>query len=153
LDTHEFDAKPAGAALRSRPRSPLHEVLEIHFVEASAGRARLEMVVAERHMRTFGMLHGGVMATLLDAAMGSAAMTLAPAENDVVTVQLNVNFIRAAWEGEALAATSEILHAGRRTAVARSEIRTSEGALVATGTGTFMFISLADPAHKPPAKP
>jgi acyl-CoA thioesterase len=150
LDTHEFDAKSAGGPARSRPRSPLHEVLQIHFVEAAAGRARLEMVVAERHLRTFGMLHGGVMATLLDAAMGSAAMTLAPPENDVVTVQLNVNFIRAAWEGEALAATSEIVHAGRRTAVARSELRTADGALVASASGTFMFISVADPAHTPP---
>jgi uncharacterized protein (TIGR00369 family) len=108
------------------------------------------MVVGSRHLRTFGLLHGGVIAALLDAAMGTAAMTRAPTDHDVVTAQLNVNFIRPAWEGESLSATGELIHAGRRTAVARGEVRTTTGVLVAAASATFLYTPLSDPAHRPP---
>jgi uncharacterized protein (TIGR00369 family) len=152
LDTYETDAKNTANRHRpGAPRIPLHELLGIHVVEAAEGRGRLEMVVTARHLRTFGLLHGGVLAALLDAAMGTATATRTPAEHDVVTAQLNVNFIRPAWQGEQLTTTGEVVHAGRRTAVARGEVRTAEGSLVAAASGTFLFTPLADPAHQPPA--
>jgi acyl-CoA thioesterase len=153
LNTHnsdvQFSENPDPMKARRVP-VPLHELLGVRIVVAENGRGQVALTVSEMHLRTFGMLHGGVMATLLDASMGIAAMTRAPVEHDVVTVQLNVNFIRPAWERETLSATGEILHSGRRTAVARGEIRTAEGALVASGTATFMFVPLSDPAHQSP---
>jgi uncharacterized protein (TIGR00369 family) len=89
-----------------------------------------------------GLVHGGVYATLLDTAMGWAASTLAPQGQDLVTVQLNVNFIRPCREGETLVASGEVVHSGRRTAVARGEVRTAAGELAATGSGTFMFVMI-----------
>lgn len=152
MNTHESDVEFAtDPGHKNARRVPLHELLGLRLVVAKDGRGAVELTVTERHLRTFGMVHGGIVATLLDASMGVAAMTRAPQDHDVVTVQLNVNFIRAAWEGETLSATGELLHSGRRTAVGRGEIHTSGGALVASGTATFMFIPLTDPAHQPPA--
>jgi uncharacterized protein (TIGR00369 family) len=111
------------------------------------GRGRLELVVAEGHLRTFGILHGGIFATLLDAAMGLSAASVAPEGHDVVTVQLGVNFIRPVGPGERLVATGQVEHAGRRTAVARGEIRTDGGDLAALGTGTFMFLPPTGPSR------
>ena len=121
---------------------PLLELLEIRPVQASQGKATFEMLVDEKHLRTLGLMHGGVTTTLLDTAMGFAAVTTAPQGYYVVTVQLNANFIRPAWESEKLIATGEVQHSGNQTAVARGEIRTSENVLVASGTGTFLFIPL-----------
>lgn len=119
---------------------PFLELLKIEPVAADRGRSVFSMVVEQRHLRTLGILHGGVSAVLLDTALGYAAGTMAPEGHFVVTVQLNVNFIRPAWEGETLTVTGEVRHSGRQTAVSCGEIRTGDNQLVSTGTGTFLFL-------------
>ena len=119
---------------------PFLKLLGLMVDDVGDGRIAFRMTVEERHLRTLGIVHGGVTATLLDTATGCAASTKAPADHHVVTVQLNVNFIRPAWQGETLIASGEVKHAGRQTAVASGEVRTDEGVLVATAMGTFMFL-------------
>ena len=126
---------------------PLLELLEIRPVEVSDGWATFEMIVDEKHLRTLGLLHGGVTATLLDTAMGFAAVTKAPLGHHVVTIQLNVNFIRPAWESQRLLTTGEIRHAGRQTAVAHGEVQTDDKTLVATGTATFLYVPTEPPGE------
>lgn len=119
---------------------PFLDLLKIRPVSAERGRAQFEMTVEERHLRTLGILHGGVSATLLDTALGFAAGTMTPEKHFVVTVQLNVNFVRPAWEGETLRVTGEVIHSGKQTAVATGEIRTEQNVLVSYGTGTFLYL-------------
>jgi len=121
---------------------PLLAHLDIRAVDAQRGRAVFEMTVDEKHLRTLGLMHGGVTATLLDTAMGYAAVTVAPEDRQVVTVQLNLNYVRPAWKSERLVATGEIRHSGRQTAVAHGELRTADGTLVASGSATMMFVEL-----------
>ena len=126
--------------LDSWPLGPFLEGLRAEPVSSEKGRATWRLIVAEQHLRTLGILHGGVVATLLDTAMGRAVSTLCRDDQGCVTAQLNVNFIRPAWSGETLTITGEVQHSGRQTAVTRGEIRTAAGVLVATGTGTFLFV-------------
>ena len=119
---------------------PFLDLIGARLLDAGDGRARFELTVAEHHLRTLGLLHGGVTATLLDTVMGAAATTRAPRTHHVVTVQLSVNYVRPAWKGERLVAAAEVQHGGRQTAVARGELRTADGQLVALGTGTFMYV-------------
>jgi uncharacterized protein (TIGR00369 family) len=120
--------------------APFLDLLQVRLTEAGAGRSRVEMPVGHRHLRPLGIVHGGVMASLLDTAIGVAAAGLTPADHYAVTVQLNVNFIRPSWEGETLVATGEVLHAGKQTAVGRGEVRTAAGLLVASGSATCMYL-------------
>jgi uncharacterized protein (TIGR00369 family) len=110
-------------------------------VLATEGRAQVELRVSESHLRSLSIVHGGVFAALLDASQGMSAASIAPSGYDVVTVQLNVNFLAPGLPGEALIATGEVIHAGRRTAVTRGEVRNGEGKLVASGTATLMFLA------------
>ena len=119
---------------------PFLDLLDIRPLRAEPGRAVFECLVQSKHLRTFGILHGGVAATLLDTAMGYAAGTQAPENHHLVTVQLSVNFTRAAREGELLTAVGEVQHAGRLTAVVRGEIRNAANDLVAAGTATFLYL-------------
>lgn len=121
------------------------QLLRARVVEVTRDRGRLELEVGPEHLRDLGILHGGVLATLLDTVMGMAATARAPAGHFTVTMQLNINFTRPAWEGETLVATSEVRHSGRQTAVAFGEVRTAQGLLVGTGSGTFMYILHTDP--------
>ncbi len=132
----------------SWPLGPFLEGLRAEPVSSEKGRATWRLTVAEQHLRTHGILHGGVIATLLDTAMGRAVWTMCRDDQGCVTAQLNVNFIRPAWSGETLTITGAVQHSGKQTAVASGEIRTATGVLVATGTGTFLFV--AQPAEGQP---
>ena len=123
-------------------RMGYHQLLGIWPRDVANGRARLELTVEPHHLRAGTILHGGVFASLLDAAQGLAAGTLAPEVHDMVTAQLAVNFVRAARVGEMLIAHGEVQHSGRLTAVTRGEVRSSEGALLATGTATQLYLPL-----------
>jgi uncharacterized protein (TIGR00369 family) len=113
------------------------------------GRGRLELDVQPGHLRSLGLVHGGVVATLLDSVMGMAAASVAPPDHYVVTVGLNVHFIRPSRQGETLVASAEVVHSGRQTAVARGEIHTASGALVASGSATFLHLPHGGRARDP----
>ena len=85
-----------------------------------------------------------MIATLLDSVMGMTANRSSPPDHYVVTAQLNVHFIRPDFEGETLIASSEVRHAGRKTSMAQGEIRTPDGALVAMGSATFVYVPHTD---------
>lgn len=120
--------------------SPFMDWLGVCNAEASNGWAKLELAVEEWHQRSMGMLHGGVMASLLDSAMGMAAYSLAPEDRMVVTVQLSVNFIRAPKAGDHLSAVGEIIHSGQQTAVGRGQVHMLDGRLAGSGTATFLYL-------------
>lgn len=111
---------------------------DLERLESGNGRAKHKMVVQERHLRMLGIMHGGVTATLLDSVMGNAAWTVSKPDHHVVTVQMNLNYIRPVWEGETLFATGEVLHGGSQTLVTRGEVHNGDGTLIATATATFM---------------
>jgi uncharacterized protein (TIGR00369 family) len=98
------------------------------------------LALGPQHMRTLGIAHGGVIAGLMDVTLGKTAASTSPDGHYVVTAQLNIHFIRPAWEGETLIGRAIIDHAGRRTSVVHGELRTEAGALVATASGTFLHL-------------
>jgi uncharacterized protein (TIGR00369 family) len=120
------------------PQVPFLDHLGVRSIDVGPGRCRVELVVSRRHLRTLGIVQGGVILTLLDAAMGLAAGTLAPAGQGVVTIQLDSHFIRPVGEAETLVATGELKHSGRQIAVACGDVHTAGGVLVACGSATFM---------------
>ena len=78
--------------------------------------------------------HGGAIATLLDNA---GWFTVAPYHDTwIATVEFSVR-LHQPVAGTHLTARGELVRLGRRLSVARMEVRTAEGALVATGSGTF----------------
>ncbi|MBL6975785.1 MAG: PaaI family thioesterase [Deltaproteobacteria bacterium] len=81
-----------------------------------------------------GGIHGGVMATLLDNA---GWFTAAPYyENWIATVEMQVR-LHEPVQRKHLVARGRLVRAGKRISVANMEVRTTEGTLVASGSGTF----------------
>ncbi|KQR91092.1 thioesterase [Chryseobacterium sp. Leaf180] len=94
--------------------------------------------------RTAGMFNGAMIASLVDASSGYAAVT--HYENDcyVVTVELKVNYLRPAV-GEALLSKSYVIKGGKKISTIRTEIYTvnnenQEETHVATSLVTMMRI-------------
>ncbi len=129
--------------------SPFVDVLGIQRYETSDGLATLDVVVSDQQLRSRGIMHGGAVSSLLDTAMGVAVSTRTPSGFFAVTAQLNVHFIRPAWNGESLRVRAEVEHAGQLTAVARGTIVTTEDVVVAISTGTFIFVKSKDGEDTP----
>ena len=81
-----------------------------------------------------GGVHGGVLATLIDAAAWFAAAVHYPSW--ITTVEFDTRLLEPVV-GEDLVAVGRVLRAGKRIAVAQAEVRTASGRLVAAGTATL----------------
>ena len=130
--------------LAARGPSPLMDALGVR-VSLEDGRPVIRMTVDDRHLRSHGIAHGGFLCTVLDTALGAAAYeTLEDEGVELVTAQLNVNFIRPVWSGEEILASAEVVHAGRQTMVVRGQIALAKDeSPVMSGSGTFMRVQIA----------
>ena len=111
--------------------------LGLKLVEAADGTAVVDMTPTEDMANHSGFVHGGMISTLADSAMGRSLRTLKPGVVRALSFDLKLNFISAAKIGETLRATGHVVHAGRRTVVTECRVEGPGGRLVATGSGTF----------------
>lgn len=95
------------------------------------------------HMQQDGYVHAGVQATLADHAAGMAALTLATAEQRVLSVEFKINLLRPAV-GDRLTCRAEVLKAGRSLTVVESAVSAWRGdasQLVAKATVTLAVLT------------
>lgn len=83
-----------------------------------------------------GVVHGGVYATMIDAALGEAVHLSIGPGGSLVTVELNLNLMRAVADG-GLAAIGRVIHAGGTLVIATADVFDDENRLAASGRGTF----------------
>src|SRR6202165_5819347 len=91
------------------------EWLGLRTVETGEGTATVEMTTTEDMTNHSGFVHGGMISTLADSAMGRSVRTLKPGVVRSMSFDLKLNFISAANIGETLRATGRVVHAGRGT--------------------------------------
>jgi uncharacterized protein (TIGR00369 family) len=82
-----------------------------------------------------GVLHGGVLMSLADAAGGVCAFLNLPADASTVTIESKTNFLGAIREGTVLA-RSRPLHVGKTTIVVETDVFDASGRRVARTTQT-----------------
>ena len=111
--------------------------LGLRLVETGEGTAVVEMTTTEDMANHSGFVHGGMISTLADSAMGRSVRTLVPGVTRAMSFDLKLNFINAAKVGEDLRASGHVIHAGRRTVVAECRVEGQDGRLVATASATF----------------
>ena len=79
------------------------ETLGARITEAEPGRVVLELAAGPRHRHGGGVVQGGVITQIADAAMGMSLATLQEDRMWNTTIELKVNFLRPAIEGRLLA--------------------------------------------------
>jgi uncharacterized protein (TIGR00369 family) len=109
----------------------------LELVETGEGTATVDMTPSADMANHSGFVHGGIISTLADSAMGRSVHTLKPGVTRAMSFDLKLNFINAANMDERLRATGKVVHAGRRTVVTECRIEGNEGRLVATASATF----------------
>ena len=125
-------------------------VLGMKLVEWSAEHAVMELPIRDMHLNRSNALHGGVLATLIDAVCGYAGVWVPPGEprRKALTLSLGTNFIGQAREGT-VQATAVKKGGGRNIFFASCEVRDAAGNLLAMGEGSFRYRK-SDPYGEPP---
>jgi uncharacterized protein (TIGR00369 family) len=116
-------------------------LLGMRFDEVEPGRVVISLDTRPDFANPLGTVHGGIAATLLDSVMGCAVHTTLAAGVGYTTLELKVNYIRAAQtDGRTLTAEGTVIHAGRRVATAEGKVVDEHGKLVAHATTTCLIL-------------
>lgn len=132
--------RPAGGApYPYPPPGPLAALLGIEPESILEGRSRFGLVLRTEHLNPYGIVHGGVVYSLVDTAMGAALVSrLEPGER-CTTVEIKINYLTPASEGR-LDAEAVVVERTRRLGVLEGRVTNGAGRLVALATGTFYII-------------
>ena len=117
---------------------PLGDALGIISESQEPGRARMRLTVDPAWHNPNGVLHGGVIYTMVDTSMGIAVERGLPDGEHCTTIEVKVNYLAAVREGT-LVVETEVVKQGRNIAFTESKVTDETGRLVATGSGS-MFI-------------
>ncbi|MDR2680922.1 MAG: PaaI family thioesterase [Tannerella sp.] len=118
--------------------NPYVNYLGIELLKIEDGYVEAKMPLTDEQKQYSGVSHGGILAALADTIAGSAAYTLTPPEMDVLTAEMKISYLRAAW-GNALYAKGYSVKSGRRLHFCECEIYCDEK-LVAKASGTFCVV-------------
>ena len=118
---------------------PFAELLDIRPGVSADGVGTAFMTVADKHRQRAGAVQGGILVALADYAFFRACRSVLKEGEHAVTIELKLNFIAPAIEGE-LTARSSIKSRGGRIIVGDMEITGPDGNLIATGLGTYMTV-------------
>lgn len=132
---------------------PFNRYLDITIPKISVDEVCVTIAMRRELVGNFvrGILHGGVISSVLDLTGGLIATVelfkhLDDADEDwiierlsrVGTIDLRVDYLRAG-KGKSFSATGSILRKGNRVAVVRTELNNQDQLLIAAGTGTYLI--------------
>jgi len=128
------------AAVSNRVNAcPYFELLSMEIVSLNEGRSLLKAIIQEKHLQPYGIVHGGVYASLIDAACFWAGYTEIEEPLALTTVEMKLNYLAPAKEGIFMAA-GQVVKTGKTLCLSEARITDQKDRLLAHGTSTMMVL-------------
>ena len=119
---------------------PVAAVLGFNIDTVERGRIVFSVAHDEMHENPMGTMHGGIVATLVDSAMGCAVFSMLPAGTAYTTVELKTNFVRPIVQNTGVVrAEGRVVHLGGRIATTEARVVDADGILYAHATSTCLI--------------
>jgi len=119
--------------------SPFHELVGPLYEKRDGATVTIGFVVAEKHKNRSGIVHGGMICTLTDFAMGRAAHMATGTPRRLVTTTLSVDFAGNARPGDWIEARVDVMRPGRRVAFVNCFVLHG-AARIARASATFQIL-------------
>lgn len=117
---------------------PFYSTLGLEPQEISDGRAKFELLLRKELMQ-YGMVHGGVLASLIDSSCACAALSLTYPDAYITTIDLQVEYLKPVSKGR-LIAKAKCVKGGKRIFFCKSKIWNEKGELICTGSSQLLRI-------------
>jgi uncharacterized protein (TIGR00369 family) len=119
---------------------PYAHLIGLELGEIERGAVSFYLPVRDDLKQNKGLLHGGVIASLVDTAAAFAALTLLEPEESATTIDLTVHYLRPLTTGTAQA-RARVLRAGRRVLVISIDVLDETQTLAATALTSYLRLS------------
>ena len=116
--------------------SPFYRWSGIHVVGAEPGAVTLELELDDHHRNVQGFAHGGVLATIADAAMGLSVRSALEPGRRHVTIEMGMHYLRPVTTGT-IAAAGRAVRVGTEIAYAEAIVTDAGGRDLARASGTY----------------
>ncbi len=125
------------------PPPPISRLLQFDVSEVDEGRVVFTCTVDESVYNPIGVVHGGLVCTLLDSVVGCAVHTTLPQGLGYTSIELKVNYLRpVTLDSGRLTATGTVVKPGRRVAFAEGTVVDGAGRTVATASSSLLVFPL-----------
>lgn len=118
---------------------PFNALVGIRLVRLHRDGVTITCAVRGELLNVAGVLHGGVAATLADAAVGIALQRHLGGKRPITTTELKINYLRPVAEGR-VSARARLLKVGTKMAVGSVDIKNAAGELVAAALLSYMLL-------------
>jgi len=116
--------------------SPFYRWSGMRVAAAEPGSVSVTLELGEHHANLQGFAHGGILATLADAAMGLSVRSAMEPGRRHVTIELGVHYLRPVRTGT-VTATGRAVRVGRDVAYAEASITDARGTDLVRASGTY----------------
>jgi len=120
-------------------RSPYFELLSMRLIRFDIGNSVVEIEVQGKHLQPFGMVHGGVFSSLMDAAAFWAVYPEVEETAGMTTVDLKLNYLAPAAAGK-LIARGRRIKIGKNLGLGEVDVSDQDGKILAHGISTVMIV-------------
>ena len=125
-------------------KSPLTDPWEPLYSKRTDKAVIIGLRLAKPHTNGRGLIHGGLIATLADNAMGYSCAQAMGWTMSLVTISLAVDFIGTAQVGQWCAVETEVIKTGSTICFAQSLVK-ADDAVIARANGTFRVVPKKEP--------
>jgi uncharacterized protein (TIGR00369 family) len=119
--------------------SPFPDHMSMRLSAIELDKAVIELRTGPCHLQPYGIVHGGVLATLVDTATFWAVYMRIPEESGLVNIDLKLNYLRPVESG-LLIAEGRAIRSGNSISYAETNVLNEKRELVAHGTSTLMTL-------------
>lgn len=116
---------------------PFFKFLEATVIETSYGYAKVKIPTKPDYANTYGIVHGGILAALVDMTAGVALRTL---KVRILTVETTTDFFASVPPKEELFAEARLVQQGRKVLHANVDVYDLQNKLVAKGKTIYYVI-------------
>lgn len=120
-------------------RIPYYSTLGLELQEIGNGKASFTLPLREELMQN-GMVHGGVLASLIDSSCACAAISLIYPDGYITTIDLQVEFLKPVSKGRLLS-RAKCIKSGKNISFCKAKVWNSDGELICTGSSQLLRIS------------
>ena len=120
-------------------RMPFNNHLGLHIERVHKDGLTVSLPLREEFRNAAHVLHGGLTATLADAAAGMALVREFGGAMVLTTIELKINYFRPIW-GKKVLARCKLIRVGKQICVGSVEIHDDKGKLAGAALVTYMVV-------------